>query len=86
MPRQGIVGFMICTYGLARGLGHGLASAAVAVWPAVALVGSCELLMMVIRSPQVPGSRVPSSYARFWARSTVTPQDVGASVMPRLGA
>jgi len=32
------------------------------------------------------GSRVPSSYARFWARSTVTPQDVGAFVMPRLAA
>jgi hypothetical protein len=40
---------------LARGLAHGLAGAAVAVWPAVALVGSCELLMMVIRSAQVPG-------------------------------
>jgi len=35
-----------------HGLGHGLAGAGVAAWPAVALVGSYELLMMVIRSSQ----------------------------------
>jgi len=39
---------------VAHGLGHGLAGAAVAVWPAVALVGSYELLMMVIHGSQVP--------------------------------
>jgi hypothetical protein len=40
---------------VAHGLGHGgLAGAAVAAWPAVALVGSYELLMMVIRGSQVP--------------------------------
>jgi hypothetical protein len=38
---------------VAHGLGLGLISAAVAAWPAVALVGSYELLMMVIRSSQV---------------------------------
>jgi Protein of unknown function (DUF2637) len=38
---------------VAHGLGHGLIGAAVAAWPAVALVGSYELLMMVIRSSQV---------------------------------
>ena len=27
-----------------------------AAWPGVALVGSCELLMMVIRSAQLPGT------------------------------
>jgi hypothetical protein len=37
---------------VAHGMGHGLAGAAVAAWPAVALVGSYELLMMVIRSPR----------------------------------
>jgi hypothetical protein len=37
---------------VARGLGDGPIGAAVAGWPAVALVGSCELLMMVIRSSQ----------------------------------
>jgi hypothetical protein len=36
-----------------HGLGHGPVGAAVAAWPAVALVGSYELLMMIIRSDQV---------------------------------
>jgi hypothetical protein len=40
---------------VAHGLGHGLAGAVVAAWPAVALVGSYELLMIIIRSAQVPG-------------------------------
>jgi hypothetical protein len=35
---------------VAHGLGHGLVGAAVAAWPAVALVGSYELLMAIIRS------------------------------------
>jgi hypothetical protein len=39
---------------VAHGLGHGPIGAAVAAWPAVALVGSYELLMMVIRSSQIP--------------------------------
>jgi hypothetical protein len=37
---------------VAHGLGHGPVGAAVAAWSAVALVGSYELLMMVIRSSQ----------------------------------
>ena len=37
---------------VAHGLGHGLAGAAVAAWPAVALVGSYELLMLIIRNAQ----------------------------------
>jgi len=38
-----------------RGLGHGpSAGAVVAAWPAVALVGSYELLMVIIRSTQEP--------------------------------
>jgi hypothetical protein len=41
---------------VAHGLGHGLMGAAVAAWPAVALVGSYELLMMIIRSAQLPGT------------------------------
>src|ERR1700735_226030 len=44
---------------VAHGLGHGLAGAAVAAWPAVALVGSYELLMMVIRGSQVPADVAP---------------------------
>ena len=39
---------------VAHGLGHGLIGAAVGAWPAVALVGSYELLMMIIRIEQVP--------------------------------
>src|ERR1700728_4144044 len=46
---------------VAHGLGHGLAGAAVAAWPAVALVGSYELLMMVIRSSQVPAGGTPAT-------------------------
>ena len=37
---------------VAHGLGHGPVGAAVAAWPAVALVGSYELLIMVMRSSQ----------------------------------
>lgn len=37
---------------VARGLGHGAAGAAVAARPAVTLVGSYELLMVIIRSAQ----------------------------------
>ena len=44
-----------------HGLGHGLIGAAVAAWPAVALVGSYELLMMVIRSSQVPAGGAPET-------------------------
>jgi uncharacterized protein DUF2637 len=39
---------------IAHGLGRGLTGAAVAAWPAVALVGSYELLMMVMRNSQLP--------------------------------
>ena len=38
-----------------------LGVAAVAAWPAVALVGSYELLMMVIRTSQVPGDDMPET-------------------------
>jgi hypothetical protein len=41
---------------VAQGLGHGLTGAAVAAWPAVALVGSYELLVMIIRSAQLSGT------------------------------
>ena len=39
---------------VAHGLGHGPSGAVVAAWPAVALVGSYELLMVIIRSGQAP--------------------------------
>jgi hypothetical protein len=46
---------------VAHGLGHGPVGAAVAAWPAVALVGSYELLMMVIRSSQTASDGVPDN-------------------------
>lgn len=47
---------------VAHGLGHGLIGAAVGAWPAVALVGSYELLMMIIRgSQQVAGDLAPET-------------------------
>jgi hypothetical protein len=39
---------------VAHGLGHGVIGASVGAWPAVALVGSYELLMVIIRSEQMP--------------------------------
>jgi hypothetical protein len=39
---------------VAHGLGHGPSGAVAAAWPAVALVGSYELLMVIIRSVQAP--------------------------------
>jgi uncharacterized protein DUF2637 len=57
---------------VAHGLGHGLAGPAVAAWPAVALVGSYELLMMVIRSSQVQPDATPragrdADPLQYWA-------------------
>jgi hypothetical protein len=45
---------------VAHGLGHGPIGSAVAAWPAVALVGSYELLMMIIRGAQPEPSEVPA--------------------------
>jgi len=43
---------------VAHGLGHGPAGAAVAAWPAVALAGSYELFMTIIRGARPPDDRV----------------------------
>jgi hypothetical protein len=54
LPGLGIAATLAAN--VAHGLGHGPVGAAVAAWPAVALVGSYELLMMVIRGSQAaPG-------------------------------
>jgi Protein of unknown function (DUF2637) len=45
---------------VAHGLGHGPVDAAVAAWPAVALIGSYELLIMLIRGAQTPA---PATHA-----------------------
>lgn len=44
---------------VAHGLGHGPVGAAVAAWPAIALIGSYELLMVVIRNSQAGPDGVP---------------------------
>jgi Protein of unknown function (DUF2637) len=44
---------------VAHGLGHGPIGAAVGAWPAVALIGSYELLMMIIRNSQKQTDRKP---------------------------
>jgi hypothetical protein len=41
---------------VAHGLGDGIIGATVAAWPALALVGSYELLMVIIRGAQLPPS------------------------------
>jgi hypothetical protein len=43
---------------VAHGLGHGPVGAAVAAWPAVALVGSYALFMTIIRGTRQPDHRV----------------------------
>jgi Protein of unknown function (DUF2637) len=46
---------------VAHGLGHGVIGAAVAAWPAVALVGAYELLMRIIRVTQISAD-VPHAF------------------------
>jgi hypothetical protein len=53
-----------------HGMGHGLIGAAVAAWPAVALVGSYELLMMITRGAQT------SSGHRLAGKDAVTVADL----------
>lgn len=46
---------------------HGLIGAGVAAWPAVALVGSSELLMVVIRSAQAIAGAPPARQLGWWS-------------------
>jgi hypothetical protein len=55
--------------------GHGLIGTVVAAWPAVALVGSYELLMMVIRNVQISAERTSES-----ERDADPPQEQAAQV------
>jgi hypothetical protein len=45
---------------LAHGLGHGPVGALVSAWPALALVGSFELLMLLVRNARSVDSTMPS--------------------------
>jgi hypothetical protein len=57
---------------VAHGLGYDPIGAAVAAWPAVALVGSYELLMMIIRGPSSLRATCPPEWGRHrqahWTR------------------
>jgi hypothetical protein len=59
LPGVGIAATLAAN--VTHGVGHGLAGAAVAAWPAVALVGSYELLMMIIRNAQAPANSASRS-------------------------
>ena len=59
LPGLGIAATLAAN--VAHGLGHGPVGAAVAAWPAVALVGSYELFMTIIRGTRQPDDRVPEA-------------------------
>jgi len=56
---------------LAHGLGHGPIGALVSAWPALALVGSFELLMMLIRAEHETGERHAPNAAESHAAPVV---------------
>ena len=56
LPGLGIAATLAAN--VAHGLGHGPVGAAVAAWPAIALVGSYELCMTIIRGTRQPDDRV----------------------------
>jgi hypothetical protein len=60
-------------------LRHGLIGAAVAAWPAVALVGSYELLMLIIRGAQSPEAEVNVSDAESVRGPEADPLQVRAT-------
>jgi hypothetical protein len=59
---------------VAHGLGHGLIGAAVGAWPAVALVGSYELLMMIVRGTQHAAGDVSLGTVQAGAGVPAVPQ------------
>jgi hypothetical protein len=63
---------------VAHGLGHGPVGAAVAAWPAIALVGSYELFMTIIRGTRQPDDRVSGAEHVFEAVSGTDPLRVQA--------
>ena len=67
---------------VAHGIGHGLIGAAVAAWPAVALVGSYELLMLTSEFPPValsaPDRSLGLAAVAFSSRVSATSTKIGA--------
>ena len=77
---------------VAHGLGHGPVGAMVAAWPAVALVGSYELLMKIIRGAQTQAV-MSSAHANGYATdplqeraAAVFAADLGADRVPSIRA
>jgi len=70
---------------VAHGLGHGPLGAAVAAWPAVALAGSYELFMAVIRGARQPGDRVSEAGRVPGAVSGADPLRVRAAEVSAAG-
>jgi Protein of unknown function (DUF2637) len=69
-----------------HGLGHGPIGAAVAAWPAVALVGSYELLMTLIRNgSRVPGDEPEADPLRVQAAEMFADQ-IAAGAIPTIRA
>ena len=68
---------------LAHGLGHGPIGAMVSAWPALALVGSFELLMLLIRSHHKP-SAGESTYGISYHELIAVKQDEPTEVSPTL--
>jgi hypothetical protein len=64
---------------VAHGLGHGPVGAAVAAWPAVALVGPYELFMTIIRGTRRPVDRVSEAERVSEAVSEADPLRVKAA-------
>lgn len=69
-----------------HGLGHGLIGAAVAAWPAVALVGSYELLMTLVRSNSRVSGRVPAPDPLQVQAAETFADQLGTGTLPSIRA
>ena len=81
LPGLGIAATLAAN--VAHGLGHGPACAAVAAWPAVALAGSYELFMTIIRGARQPDGRVSGAGHVPGAVSGTDPLRVQAAEVSR---
>ena len=81
LPGLGIAATLAAN--VAHGLGHSPVGAAVAAWPAVALVGSYELFMTIIRGARQPDGRVSGAGHVPGAVSGTDPLRVQAAEVSR---
>lgn len=75
-PRLGHCRDASCEH-CSHGLGHGLIGAAVAEWPAVALVGSYELLAVIIHGTPMPAV-APSGHGDGFVADPLGERAVGS--------